>query len=64
MHFQPLKCGMHKSIKLNYFEHINILESCKQPGILNKSRNFISEMVSCVEMKIQGFFWQKKSEVR
>ena len=56
---------MYKSIKLNYFEHINILESCKQPGIHNKSSNFISEMVSCVEMKIQGFFFaKKKSEVR
>ena len=58
------KCRMHKSIKLNYFEHINILESCKQPGIHNKSSNFISEMVSCVEMKIQGVFLQKKSEVQ
>ena len=29
------KCRMHKSVKLNYFEHINILESCKQPGIDN-----------------------------
>ena len=56
--FQPQKCGTHKSIKLNYFEHINILESCRQPGIHNKSSNFISEMVSCVEMKIQGFFLQ------
>ena len=55
------KCGMHKSIKLNYFEHINILESCKQPGIHNKSSNFISEMVSCVEMKIQGVFFAKKN---
>ena len=53
------KCGMHKSIKLNYFEHINILESCKQPSIHNKSSNFIPEMVSCVEMKIQGVFLQK-----
>ena len=35
------KCGMHKSIKLNYFEDINILESCKQHGIDNKSSNFI-----------------------
>ena len=61
--FKPQKCRMHKSIKLNYFEHINILESCKQPGIHNKSSNFISEMVSCVEMKIQGVFLQKKSEV-
>ena len=55
--------GMHKSIKLNYFEHINILESCNQPGIHNKSRNFIPEMVSCLEIKIEGFFLQKKSEV-
>ena len=53
------KCRMHKLIKLNYFKHINILESCKQPGIHNKSSNFIPEMVSCVEMKIQGFFLQK-----
>ena len=54
------KYGMHKSIKLNYFEHINILESCNQPGIDNKSSNFIPEMVSCLEIKIQGFFLQKK----
>ena len=58
------KCRMHKLIKLNYFEHINILQSCKQPGIHNKSSNFIPEMVSCLEMKIQGFFLQKKSEVQ
>ena len=50
------KCGMHKSIKLNYFEHINILESCNQPGIDNKSSNFIPEMVSCLKIKIQWFF--------
>ena len=50
------KCRMHKSIKLNYFEHINILESCNQPGIDNKSSNFIPEIFSCVEIKIQGFF--------
>ena len=48
------KCGMHKSIKLNYFEHINILESCNQPGIHNKSSDFIPEMVSCLEIKIQN----------
>ena len=54
------KCRMHKVIKLNYFEHINILESYKQPGIDNKSSNFIPEMVSCFEIKIQGFFLQKK----
>ena len=53
------KCRMHKSIKLNYFEHINILESCNQPGIDNKSSNLISEMVFCLEIKIQGFFLQK-----
>ena len=58
------KCGMHKSIKLNYFEHINILESCNQPDIDNKSNNFISEMVSCLEIKIQGVFLQKNSEVQ
>ena len=58
------KCGMHKSIKLNYFEHINILQSCNQPGIDNKCNNFISEMVSCLEIKIQGIFLQKTSEVR
>ena len=55
------KCGMHKLIKLNYFKHINILESCKQPGIHNKSSNFIPEMVSCVEIKIQGFFFLQKN---
>ena len=54
------KCGMHKSIKLNSFEHINILESCNQPGIHNKSSNFIPEMVSCLEIKIQGVFLAKK----
>ena len=54
------KCGMHKSIKLNYFEHINILESCNQPGIDNKSSNFIPEMVSCLKIKIQGFFFAKE----
>ena len=53
------KCGMHKSIKLNYFEHINILQSCNQPGIDNKSSNFIPEMVSCLEIKIQEFFCKK-----
>ena len=58
------KCRMHNSIKLNYFEHINILESCNQPGIDNKSNNFISEMVSCLEIKIQGFFLQKNFEVQ
>ena len=46
---------MHKSIKLNYFEHINILESCNQPD-----NNFISEMVSCLEIKIQGVYFAKK----
>ena len=55
---------MHKSIKLNYFEHINILESCNQSGIDNKSSNFIPEMVSCLEIKIQGFVLQKNFEVR
>ena len=39
--------------------HINILESCNQPGIDNKSSNFISEMVSCLEIKIQWFFCKK-----
>ena len=51
---------MHKSIKLNYFEHVNIFQSCYQPGIDNKSSNFISEMVSCLEIKIQGVFFAKK----
>ena len=50
---------MYKLIKLNYFEHINIFESCKQPGIDNKSSNFIPEMVSFIEIKIQVFFLQK-----
>ena len=51
---------MHKSIKLKYFEHINIIQGCYQPGIDNKSSNFISEMVSCLEIKIQGVFFAKK----
>ena len=55
------KCGMHKSIKINYFEHINILESCNQPGTHNKSSNFIPEMVSCLEIKIQGVSFFKKN---
>ena len=55
---------MHKSIKLNYFEHIYTLQSCYQPGIDNKSSNFIHEMVSCLEIKIQGVFLQKNSEVQ
>ena len=38
---------------------MNILESCNQPGIDNKSSNFIPEMVSCLEIKIQGFFAKK-----
>ena len=54
------KCRMYKSIKLNYFEHINIVESYNQPGFDNKSSNFIPEMVSCLEIKIQGFFFAKK----
>ena len=53
------KSRMLNSIKLNYFEHINFLESCKQPGIHNKFSHFILEMVSCLEIKIQGFFMQK-----
>ena len=55
---------MYKSIKLNYFEHINILESCNQPGTDNKSSNLIPGMVSCLEIKIQCFFLQKISEVQ
>ena len=54
------KCGKHKSIKLNYFEDINILESCKQHGIDNKSSNFIPEMVSSLEIKIQVVFFSAK----
>ena len=53
-----------QSIKLNYFEHINIFESCKQPGIDNKSGNFISEMLSHLKIKFQVFCLQKISEVR
>ena len=55
---------MRKSIKLNYFEHINILESCNQPGIDKKSCYFIPEMVSCLEIKFKGFILQKKSEAQ
>ena len=55
------KCGMHKSKKLNYFEHSNTFESCKQPGIDNKSSHSISEMVSFFEIKFQVFCLQKNS---
>ena len=59
------KCRMHKSIKLNYFEHSNNFESCKQPGIDNKSSHSISEMVSFLDIKFQVFFFCKKiSEVQ
>ena len=58
-HFQLQNAECMKSIKLNYFEHINIFESCKQPGIDNKSSNFIPEMVSYLEIKIQGFYFCK-----
>ena len=46
------------------YEHINILEIFNQSGIDSKSSNFIPEMVSCLEIKIQGFFLQKISKVR
>ena len=49
---------MHKSINISY-EHINTLWSCNQPCIHNKSSNFIPEMVSCLEIKIQGVFFAK-----
>ena len=62
-HFQPQKCGMHKSIKLNYFEHINILESCNQPGIDNKSSYFVPEMVSCLEIKF-NLFTKKNKKIK
>ena len=50
---------MHKSIKLNYFEHINIFQSCNQPGIDNKSSNFISEMVFLSRNKNSMVFFAK-----
>ena len=46
------KCGMHKSIKLNYFEHNNTFESCKQASVNNRSSHFILEMVYFLERKI------------
>ena len=58
-HFQLQNAECINKKKLNYFEHINILESCNQPGIDNKSSNFIPEIFSCLEIKIQGFFLQK-----
>ena len=36
------------------------MHPCNQPGIDNKSSNFIPEMVSCLEIKIQGVFFAKK----
>ena len=53
------KCGMHKLIKLNYFEHSNTFESCKQPGNDNKSSHFIPDMVSFLEIEIQVVFFAK-----
>ena len=38
------KCGMHKSKKLNYFEHSSTFEICKQPGIDIKSSHTISRI--------------------
>ena len=46
-------------IKLNYCEHINMFESCKQPGIDKKSSHFIPEILSFREIKIQVFFFAK-----
>ena len=47
------KCLMHKSIKLNYFEHSNTFERCKQAGVDNRSSQFIHEMVHFLERKIE-----------
>ena len=44
------KCGMHKSIKLNYFELINILESCNQPG--GRSQNTVP--IASTQVAIKG----------
>ena len=52
---------MHKSIKLNYFEHVNILESCNQPGIDNKSSNFIPENIFLSWNKNSRVFFAKKN---
>ena len=50
---------MHKSIKLNHFEYINIFESCKQPGMDNKSSNSSLKWFLVLKIKIQGFFLQR-----
>ena len=42
-----------------FFEHRNPFESCKQPGIDNKSSHSISEIVSFLEIEFQVFCLQK-----
>ena len=62
--YSTTKSRMHKSIKLNYFEHSNIFEHCKQAGVDNRSSQFILEMVCFLERIIQSvFFFKNISEV-
>ena len=53
------KFRMHKSIKLNYFEHSNTFDSCKQADVDNRSSQFILEMVCFLERKIEVVFFAK-----
>ena len=46
-------------MKLNYFEHELLFESCNQTGVDNRSSQFILEMVCFLERKIEVFFLQK-----
>ena len=58
------KCGMYKSIKLNYFEHSNTFEGCKQAGVDNRFSQFIFEMGCFLERKIEVFFCKNISKVQ
>ena len=57
--YSTTKSRMHKSIKLNYFEHSNTFESCKQAGVDNRSSQFILEMVCFLERIIEVVFLAK-----
>ena len=61
--YSTTKCGMYKSIKLNYFEHSNTFESCKQAGVDNRSSQFILEMVCFLKRIIEVVFLQNISNV-
>ena len=53
-----------KRFQPQLFEHINILESSKQPGIDNKCSNSSLKWFLMLKWKSKVFFLQKNSEVR